>query len=59
LRLEAGWSQKELARRAGIGPETYQRFCLAHEAGDELSWFAACGEFEAYDFLLRVEPVRV
>ena len=27
---------------------------LAHEACDELSWFAACGEFEADDFLLRL-----
>ena len=32
---------------------------LAHEACDELSWLAACGEFEADDFILRVEPVRV
>ena len=60
LRLEAGWSQKEMARRSGIPFGTYQVF--EHSGRINLQRLyqisIALGRHEEFDNLLKPLPYR-
>ena len=59
LRLEAGWSQEELARRAGIAPDTYKLFERTGQVSFERLVRAAVALGRADDIFAMFEGAEV
>lgn len=59
LRLEAGWSQEELARRAGIAPDTYKLFERTGQVSFERLVRAAVALGRADDIVAMFEGAEV